>query len=193
MKITFLKFYNLIRQDSLYKNSIFLMLNTGIMAIVGFLFWIISARLYSTVQVGLATTLISIMKLLSTISILGLGDGLIRFLPGSEVKNRKINTSFFLVSLSSVFVSIIFLVLINYFSPTLIFIRESILFSLLFIFFVTLSSLNDISENIFVAYRSSRFLLLKNTLPNLLNLFCPLFLYHLGLTEYLCQWPWLQV
>jgi O-antigen/teichoic acid export membrane protein len=68
------------------------MLNTGVMAVFGFFFWIINACLYSDEQVGIGTTLISIMTLISSFSILGLGTGLIRYLPTSERKNKKINT-----------------------------------------------------------------------------------------------------
>jgi len=68
------------------------MLSTGVMAVFGFFFWVINARLYSAEQVGIGTTLISIMTLISSFSILGLGNGLIRYLPTSERKNKKIDT-----------------------------------------------------------------------------------------------------
>jgi O-antigen/teichoic acid export membrane protein len=70
------------------------MLSTEVMAVFGFFFWIINARLYSAEQVGIGITLISIssITLISSFSILGLGNGLIRYLPTSERKNKKINT-----------------------------------------------------------------------------------------------------
>ena len=92
MKKTISKFYNYLANDSLYKNSIYLMLSTGVMAVFGFFFWMINARLYSAEQVGIGTTLISVMSLISGFSILSLGNGLIRYLPTSERKNKKINT-----------------------------------------------------------------------------------------------------
>ena len=91
MKKTISKLYNYLSNDSLYRNSIYLMLNTGVMAVFGFFFWMINARLYSAEQVGIGTTLISIMTLISSFSVLGLGTGLIRYLPTSERKNKKIN------------------------------------------------------------------------------------------------------
>ena len=71
------------------------------------------------------------MTLISSFSILGLGNGLIRYLPTSERKNKKINTSFTLVGLTSMFISIFFLVFLKTFSPRLLFVRENINFSLL--------------------------------------------------------------
>ena len=52
----------------------------------------INARLYSAEQVGIGTTLISIITLISSFSILGLGNSLIKYLPISDKKNEKINT-----------------------------------------------------------------------------------------------------
>ena len=92
MKKTISKFYNYLTNDSLFRNSIYLMLSTGVMAVFGFFFWIRNARLYSAEQVGIGTNLISTMTLISSFSLLGLGNGLIRYLPTSERKNKKINT-----------------------------------------------------------------------------------------------------
>jgi O-antigen/teichoic acid export membrane protein len=156
------------------------MLSTGVMAVFGFFFWIINVRLYSAEQVGIGTTLISIMTLISSFSLLGLGNGLIRYLPTSERKNKKINTSFTLVGLTSIFISIFFLIFLKTFSPRLLFVRESIIFSLLFILFIVFSSLNIISESVFIAYRSSKFVLIKNTISSIAKLILPIFLVALG-------------
>ncbi len=180
MKKTISKFYNYLSNDSLYRNSIYLMLSTGVMAVFGFFFWIINARLYSAEQVGIGTTLISIMTLISSFSLLGLGNSLIKYLPTSDKKNDKINTSVTLVGLTSLFISIFFLVFLKTFSPGLFFVRESIIFSLLFILFIVFSSLNIISENVFIAYRSSKFVLIKNTISSIAKLILPIFLVALG-------------
>jgi O-antigen/teichoic acid export membrane protein len=180
VKKTISKFYNYLANDSLYKNSIYLMLSTGVMAVFGFFFWMINARLYSAEQVGIGTTLISIMTLISSFSLLGLGNSLIKYLPTSDKKNEKINTSFTLVGLTSIFISIFFLVFLKTFSPRLLFVRESIIFSLLFILFIVFSSLNIISESVFIAYRSSKFVLIKNTISSIVKLILSIFLVAIG-------------
>jgi O-antigen/teichoic acid export membrane protein len=65
------------------------MLSTGVMAVFGFFFWMINARLYSAEQVGIGTTLISIMTLISSFSLLGLGNSLtqVRQNKGEKSKN----------------------------------------------------------------------------------------------------------
>lgn len=180
MKNTISKFYNLFVKDSLYRNAIYLMLNTGVMAVLGFFFWIINTRLYSTEQVGIGTTLISVMALISSFCILGLDKGLIRYLPASERKNEKINTSFILVTLMSILISVIYLIFLKTFSPKLLFVRENIIFSLLFILFIVFSSLNIISENVFIAYRSSKYVLIKNIIFSIAKLILPFILIALG-------------
>lgn len=174
------KFYNHLANDSLYRNSIYLMLSTAVMAFLGFFFWIINARFYSTEQVGIATTLISVVTLISSISLLGFGTGLIRYLPASKQKNEKINTGFTLVGLTAIFVSIIYLIGLKTFSPKLLFIRENIIFAILFILFVVFSSLNTISESVFVAYRSSKYILIKNVAFSITKLALPILLISLG-------------
>jgi len=91
MKKTISKFYNYLPNDSLYKNSIYLILSTGVMAVFAFFFWMINTRLYSTEQVGIGTILLSIMTLISSFSNLGLGTGLIRYLPTSERKKMLLS------------------------------------------------------------------------------------------------------
>jgi O-antigen/teichoic acid export membrane protein len=156
------------------------MLSTGVMAFFGFFFWIINARLFTPEQVGIGTTLISVMILISSFSLLGLGNSLIKYIPTSERKNEKINTSFTLVGLTSIFVSIFYLVFLKTFSPKLLFVRENIFFAILFILFIVFTSLNTISESVFIAYRSSKYVLIKNFVWSLIKLILPFIFITLG-------------
>jgi O-antigen/teichoic acid export membrane protein len=161
--------YDKIMRDSLLKNSIFLMLSTGVMAVFGFFFWLICARLFSAHDVGLATAMISIVGLIVSFSLLGLNVGLIRYLPGSTRRDNKINTCFTLVTVVAIIVSSVFLIGLNKFSPDLLFIKKSLLFSLIFIFFIVISSWSSIIESIFISFRSSHFALIKNSIFSVLK------------------------
>ena len=162
--------YNKIMSDSLYKNSIYLMVSTGIMAVLGFFFWMICARLFSVEEIGLATTIISVMGLIVGFSILGLNIGLIRYLPRSKEKNKKINTCFSLVAIVSVIVSVVFILGLGKFSPRLLFIQENLLLSLSFIFFMIIAGLSSLIESVFVAFRSAKFVLIKNSVFSVLKI-----------------------
>ncbi|HLC78682.1 MAG TPA: archaeosortase/exosortase family protein [Candidatus Nanoarchaeia archaeon] len=156
--------YKKIMSDSLYRNSVYLMVSTLIMSLLGFIFWMIGARLFTTEQVGLATTLISVTGLISSFSLLGLNTGLVRYLPNSKDKDKKINTSFALVAILAIIISSFFLLSTNTLSPKLMFVHDNILLAFAFIFFMIFASFNSLIESIFIAYRSTKFILIKNTI-----------------------------
>lgn len=177
---TFLKVFRHFASDSLYRNSIYLMLSTAVMAFFGFFFWIIVARLYTPEQVGIATTLISVMGLIASFSILGLNVGLIRFLPTSKNKNELINSSFAVTTLTAVVISLIFLLGINFFSPMLVFVRDNVFFAVIFIISVIALTNNTIIDSLFTAYRSAKYTLIKNTIFSISKLILPLLLVSLA-------------
>ncbi len=173
-------YYQQLAKDSLFRNSIFLMLSTGVMAFLGFFFWIINARLFSSEQVGIATTLISVVALIASFSSLGLGTSLVRYLPISKSKNETINTTFTLICIASIVGALFFLINVKFISPTLTFIKDDVILSLLFILFVVASALNQNSESIFIAYRSSKYVLIKTILLSVVKLALPIFLITFG-------------
>ena len=159
--------YDKVMDEPLYRNSLYVMISTLIMSAFGFVFWLVAARLFSTEQIGLATTIISVMGLITGISVLGLNIGIIRYLPTAkdkEARNHKINTSITIVILSTIIVASIYLMGINYFSPSLQFIQETLTLSFIFIFFTIFSALSGIVESIFIALRDTKWILVKNTL-----------------------------
>lgn len=173
--------YEKIMGDSLYKNSIYLMVSSAVMAGFGFFFWLICARLFAAEDIGLATTIISVMGLIASISVLGLNTGLVRYLPNSKDKNNKINTCFTIVALTSIIVSSIFLLGLGKFSPRLVFIKENILMSFAFIFFMVVYSMSSIIESVFVAFRKAKFVLVKNTIFSVVKLGLPFVFFSLGI------------
>jgi len=175
-------------KDSLYKNSIYLMLGTFVMSVFGFLFWMINARLFSTEQVGLATTIISVMGIITSFSLLGLNAGLIRFLSKSKRKNKKINTCFSFVGIITVIITTIFLLLLSVISPKILFIKENLILSLIFIVFMIFSSFSSIIDSVFIAYRSTKYVLLKNSIFSLLKLIFPFILVSLGAYGIFSSW-----
>lgn len=177
-----------IPKDSLYRNSIYLMMSTLIMSIFGFFFWIICARLYTTEQIGLATTILSVMSLITSFSLLGLGNGLVRFLPTSERKSEKINTCFTLVAIITIIITSIFLMGLNFFSPKLIFIKESLILSFLFIIFMIFSSFSSLIDSIFLAYRDTKYVLIKNSIFSVLKIILIFGTVNLGVYGIFSSW-----
>lgn len=159
--------------SSLYRNSIFLMVSSVATAGFGFIFWILNARLFSTHEIGIATTLASTIGFLSDFSLLGIKNGLIRFLPKSETPNNKINTGFNVVTIISILLAFLFLGIYTSHSSELTFINNNFSYIFLFTLYLTTFSLNQIQEGIFVAYRSTLHILIKNILGGVLKLVLP--------------------
>src|ERR1035437_2788506 len=57
-----------ITRDAVYANSIFLLLSTVLLAGLGAVFWVVSARLYSPAQVGVATALLAVLNVVTSLS-----------------------------------------------------------------------------------------------------------------------------
>ncbi|MFH1134318.1 MAG: oligosaccharide flippase family protein [Nanoarchaeota archaeon] len=179
---------NKLRKDSLFRNSFYLMLSTYVTTGLGFFFWMINTRLYQPEDVGLATTLISVMGLIISLSGLGMGVALIRFLPNSKQKNRKINSCFTIVTLFTIVVASIFVLGIQFFSPKLIFIQHNIYFGLLFVFFMVVMSLFTLSESVFIAFKRNIFVLYKNTIFSIIKLVLPFLFVFLGAYGIFLSW-----
>lgn len=172
----FTQVYRHFMTDSLYRNSIYLILSTAVQAFLGFFFWIIVARLYDPENVGIATTLISVTTLISGFSIFGFNVGLVRFLPTSKKRNEIISSCFFITAFATIILSFIFVIGIEFFSPKLLFLRNSALYMMLFIIFTATLSVNTVVESIFIAFRSAKFTLIKNIILSITKVILPVFL-----------------
>lgn len=163
-----------IYSDSLFQNSFYLILSTFIVSLSGFLFWIISARFYSTYDVGIATALIVSVSQLATYSILGLNNGIIKYLPLSKKPNIETNSLIFVTIIFSLIASLIYLLFLPKISLELTFIRNNFYFSLIFILGLIISSLNIAIESIYIAYRNSKMVFFKNAIWSTLRLILPI-------------------
>lgn len=179
-QMNFKNVYKHILTDPLYRNSLFNMASTFILGGLGFVFWIIIARLYKPENVGIATTLISILALLSGFTILGLNVSLNRYLPKSAHKNELINSSFVIVTLVSLLASVIFLLGLQIFSPQLLFLQSNLLYLISFTLFVIFCSWNILIDNIFMALRAAGNILIKNSIISTLKLVLPFALIAFG-------------
>jgi len=156
---------------SLYRNAFYLMVNNLALPATGFVFWIIAAHVYSNEQVGIASALISAEGLIWLFSNLGLGSGLIRYLPkAKESSNRMINTVFTMTGLASIIVSGVFIAGLSFWSPKLLFLEHNYWYFFAFIAFAVVNTLETISDSAFIAYRRSNFALAKGLTFGLLRL-----------------------
>jgi O-antigen/teichoic acid export membrane protein len=76
--------------DPLSRGGLALLANTAVTGVLGFGYWIIAARLFSTEAVGVAGALVSATALFSSIGQLNLSNMLLRFLPTAGGKSRRL-------------------------------------------------------------------------------------------------------
>jgi O-antigen/teichoic acid export membrane protein len=126
-------------------------------ALAGFVFWMLAARLYSPIEVGLASAVISIVQLLSGIAGLGLGIGLVRFLAIADDPERMLNTAITLVVLSSLVASTVYIAGIRLWSPTLEILGSRLDHAIGFMVFLAAVALGALTNMAFVGYRQARF------------------------------------
>ncbi len=176
MKIILLKLF----KDSLFKNSIYPILTTGIMSGLGFVFWLIIARYFPVDQVGIAVTLISIMSMISVLGLAGFDTAIIRFLSNSDNKNANLNTSIIIVSTFSFTLATLFLFLVKHISPELLFIRENTLIGIAFITFCVFATINLLTDAIFLAFRKTKYTLVISAIFSFIKMFLPFFFISYG-------------
>lgn len=143
--------------DPLYRNSGFLFFTSISNSVLGLIFWILSAHLYSVADVGIATALISAMLLIGNLAIFGFDIGIIRFLPSVEKKDVMLNTCLTLITLFSLVFSIIFITGITFWMPDLTSAVSSHVIACTFILITLVSALLLFQKNVFIAFRAAQY------------------------------------
>ncbi|CAJ37104.1 oligosaccharide flippase family protein [Methanocella arvoryzae] len=144
----------------LYKNSFFIITTRFLTVVTGFVFWLVAARLYSIENVGLATALFSAATLILQFSTFGLENSIMRFF-GSHDKNKVINTSLIVTTVSAFIFGLVYIMIAGIVSPDLGFIQEP-LYGTIFLFFVIISSVVMVTGSAFVGLRKAEYALSQN-------------------------------
>ncbi|MCD4737211.1 MAG: oligosaccharide flippase family protein [Bacteroidales bacterium] len=167
--------------DSLFRNASYLIANSIIGSLAGFIFWLIAARLYTAEDVGLASTIISAIGLLALLSNLGFSISIIRFLSDSKEKARILINSCLTVSASMACVlGVIFVLGVEIFSSALSFIQSNTIFAVVFVLFTILTIVSTLQDSIFVGYRKANLSFIKLTIQSVLKIPIIIFLVAFG-------------
>jgi O-antigen/teichoic acid export membrane protein len=145
-------------KNPLYRNSLYLTSGRFLDAGIGFLFWALAARSYSTTDVGIATALISSLGLVIAFSRLGFDATLIRFMPAND-HSRVFYSSLWITTAATIVVGIIYLAAIDLISPNIAFIRD---YALLFILFAIVNCITFTTGNAFLSIRKADLKFIQN-------------------------------
>lgn len=154
--------YRHLMHDSLRRNSVYLLLSSGISALLAFVFWSIAAHIYPPSEVGVITALIAISAFIVEFSQIGLVNGLIRHLATFRDKKTILNTVFMIVGCLAILSSVIFIIVLHYILPKASFITQNLGTILIFIAYVMANAYGSILDGLFVALRVTELSLARN-------------------------------
>jgi O-antigen/teichoic acid export membrane protein len=146
-----------LRSDHLVANAFFLFTASGLQGVLGMVFWVIGARLYSPAEVGIGTALISATALISGLSTLGFGSTFVRWLPNASDQDAYIDTGLFLSAGAALAISAGYLLLLPLIAPKLDFVRTSPWMFAGFVVFNIASATNLLTDSVFIAKRSAAY------------------------------------
>lgn len=158
-----------ISKDSFLKNA-YILISDGISnTFLGFIYWLIAARLFEASDIGIANSAISAIILVVSLSVQGFGVGIIRLLPQYPDKENQVINSCLTLSLIllSLILSIFYLFLPFWSTSLNSFIDGKILFFVLFSFSYLYTQLLDC---VFISTRKTQNLLIKNLQLNVIKL-----------------------
>lgn len=147
-------------RDPLFRNSFFMAFTSIFNAGCGFFFWMMAAKLYTVEEVGLATALISSLGLVILFSRLGFDFSIIRFLPSND-KSKVFGTSLVITTIASLLVSGVFILLVEFISLSLAFLKEPG-YAFAFLLIAAANSVAAITGRAFVADRNADHYLFQN-------------------------------
>lgn len=165
-----------LRDSTFFMNALYLMLSTFIVAVLGFVFWVVVTRSYASATVGLAVTLLSLSGLVSMLSLAGFDTTFVRFLPKSTRQNDQINSGLIIVALVSGVLSLAVVVSLPFTSPSLAFVLHDPWYLAAFVFFTAVTALNTLTNSIFLAFKHARDIFIINMLFSALKVLLPLFI-----------------
>ena len=157
------------RHSALFSNSIYLLAGNALGALSGFVFWALSARLYPAETVGIASASISAIALLAGISHLGMGFGLIKFLPGRAPReaSRLINASLIIGLATGTLAAGIYLAGLDIWSSRLVTLRQNPLLMAGFAGIVLASIASSVLDNTLISQRKSKYVTLRGIIFSL--------------------------
>lgn len=138
---------------------------------LGILYWILAARHYSEEIVGLNSAAISTMMLLSGVSQLNLRSPLIRFLPRSGTRTRKMVIWSYGITISvSAVIGVVFFMGLNIWSPAMRQLTENPLFIPWFVLAIIGWDIFVLQDNVLTGLRQAILIPIENTLFAILKL-----------------------
>lgn len=164
-------------KSPLVLNGYALVFSSGATSVLGFGYWILVARLYTEEAVGLNSAVLSAMFFLANVSQLNLAHALNRFVPAAGSQTQGLVLKSYLLSVvMAVVASVVFLVGLEVWTPSLSGLRSSPAESIWFIFATVSWCLFVLQDSVLVGLRQAKWVPLENIVYALVKLVLVIFL-----------------
>src|ERR1700722_15178923 len=149
--------WRFVRTDQMLRNALFLIVNSGVSAGLGFAFWIITARLFSTESVGLASSLTSASNLIMFLGLVGMNTTFVRYLPMAKYRDRLITAGVSLVTVVGGALALVCVALLPLISRPLSFVTHSLPLAVGFVLLTAGAGINLLTDSVFIAAGKSQY------------------------------------
>ena len=153
------------RDQSLHRNSVFMMSVTIFTSLFGFVYWLVAARAYGTSQLGLAAALVTAMTLASMLTNLGINTALVQILPqqaSGDPWSASMNAGLLVGLASSLVGGVVAVLGLPLVSSQFDRLSGSFLYSLTFVVGVVATTLTNLLDYACVAERQAGRMLVRN-------------------------------
>jgi O-antigen/teichoic acid export membrane protein len=154
-------------------NSLALILNFYSSTALGYVGWLVAARLFTPASVGLASGAISAAVLCATVGLLGLGSAVITFLPREEESSEDLLNGFLTLVLTTAAVVAAAFLLIAYLGLSkLRVIATNPVYAGSFLLLVTSLCILGFLESVAIVLRRADYVVVRNVAASLLKIVC---------------------
>lgn len=178
--------------EPLNRNSYILMVNSGVLASAGFIFWLICSRGGGAQATGLATSAVSSLVMISIIARFGIDSSIMTYVPVLEAEKRRkfVNSAFVFTGLNSILFASIYAIFIGKkISPELEVIFEGNFGATSFIFAALLLTWGFLFDSLLISQRRVDFALIKNLILSICRISAVLvFISSMGFEDVFLAW-----
>ena len=156
--------------DSLYRNSSFLILNTAITAALGFVFWALASRFFPPSAVGTASTVVSALTFAVMAGTLGLPNAVIRFLASERYKVPFLATVGAVAAGSGALLGGLWCAVPGHFGVPLSRVAPGLWMVPAIVAVTALGSVGVVAQSAIIALRKSKWVVVENTAGSVVKL-----------------------
>ena len=154
-----------------FANSVALILGRVASSGLGFLTWLITARLFAASEVGIASGAVSAMMLCVQLALLGVSASVIKIYPQHESRPaRLLNSSLSVVSATSLLMGGLFLLLATSLFHELSIVGSTTLYALLFLAMTLFGTVNVLLDSVSIAMRRNDHVFTRNVLFGIITI-----------------------